>query len=401
MKTVSVYQKVARGMITVMLAGAIVTLVGYGIITVQMITARVVDDSFSKIVYAATPYLTSVSFLLEFLGIFVWSMLLMPFFPTLFPLEDGSGRKVRLGDSISFNADPGPVILIALMLAVLIALLWFSRYLTKTKGARTSCAVFLGLVLVDLPMSPVLYAIQSDSFRTAGMYINLAVHLFTAVMLILSLRHIAENREAYTDFTDPKGKGETVAASEIAAGSAPVTSEGWAVSENALTRAVGDRERRGSAKAARVIVVLLIVFTLTFTVTEYIQAAVIHIKGSSYIETAFYGVAQPIETVTGFCGDVLTAFFSTVLANFSFQGEIDWKLLIVSAITVLAMPTAMLWAQRYFTKKQLSRPALVMALTVTVIGTMPYLSPLIMLIPGAALHGVLIGLLIAAIRRTE
>lgn len=400
MKKISAYQYIARGIVTAMLAGAIVPLIGYGVIAIQILTARVMDDSFSKIVYAAAPYMTSFSVLLEYLGIFGW----MSCYNLTFPERSRTSSRGRSIEILNIGSvgDESAVfflVLLVLMLAVLIALLSLSRYLTRTKGARTACSVFLGLILVDLPM-PVLYGSMFGA--SVEMYINFALHIAASVMLILSLRHIAQNREAYSDFTRPKSRGGAIAAREIAAGTEPVTSDGWVVSENALTRAAGDTERKGAAKAARVIVILLSALMLAFTVMVYIEEAVYYIEGSSYVRTEFHDVVQSTSIGAVFCGDILVEFYAGVLAQRSFSDEVHWVLLIVSAVVVLAVPAALLWAQRYFTKKRwLSRPTLILTLTITVICTLPYLSPLIVLIPGVALHGVLIGVLIAAIRRTE
>lgn len=389
MKTVSIYQWVARVMITVMLAGAILLLVGFGyvIITGQRDIFNE-PDKISVGLNAARSVIQPISFLLELVGLIAWTLLISLYFP---------GSSSALGKSYSLGVFIGGVIVEVLLLAVLIALLILSRYLTRRKGARTACAVFLGLILIDLPSTLMFDHIMGmgDFWLAVGQYISLGVHFAAAILLILSLRHIYEHREEYSDFTRPKQKPPILGEEQI------MTPQGT-IAENALTRASNDmnRQRNGAAVTARVLTIVMCICTM-------LTVATIMLEWTIYTKN----VTQPswIPTIRDFLSTATIVFFtlgSYVLPNLSLlmtgSSEPTSVVAICQFIITILFAAALLWGQRYFTKKHwLTRPMLILTLTVTVIDTMPYLSPLISIIPSAALHGVLIGMLIAAIRKTE
>ena len=393
MKTVSKYQIIARVLITVMLAGVLVLLAGYCVVAVQKLISPSSGDELSAAVSGISAYVQPFSFLLELFGLVIWSIFLnfipafqldLDIYHTVF-IDLGDNDNVTVQDTWSF------VILIALLIAILIVLLLLSCHLTKTKGARTACAVFLALIIVDLPMCPMAYAVAiSDFWNSAGVFISLTLHLAAAVMLIFSLRHIAQSREAYSDFTRPKDAKLTVSARGT-------------VDENTLTRASedADRNRSGAAIAARVLTIILSLFTLVNLLSDFIPFILetdrLQITADSSV---FWTIAVN-------CSHLLYVFYSGFFTNFKAINDVPvdscfmW-FKIMALITTLVMPVAVLWAQRYFTKNRwLARPMLVMALTIAVINSMPLLSPLFIFIPNTALHGLLIGTLISSIRKTE
>lgn len=323
MKT-SVWQIMARILITVMTLGAVVMLSICLIVNIiEGKNLLAVDASAMKelpLVETAWKMLTPVSFLIVLLGFTVWP-------------------------SLSFMT---PVGAYCVVMMFVLGNLFLSRYLTKFKGTRTAIAVNLGLILLDLPFALVNYIPGAGyGWIRSGIItvISLLVHLSAAFVLIMALRYTVKNEMWFSDlFPSPRAEHIRSYNSEMR--------EGMTDKE---IKAVWNR--LVFPWIARVLTILVaggtlvtLIAMLTVDVTDY------------------DGISVWLTFVL-IVNSILCWFFGGI----GISG--DLLLQIGMGLCMLIFVAALYFLQRFFTRdSRLTKPALVFTLTVAVIDILPFFS---------------------------
>lgn len=376
LQTISIYQKIARVWIVMMLAGALVLVIfraavmlayGENMGLFHLQNDEPAAPEWLRGMGAAASAVSVFSFLLGEFGVYAGSNPLLYLLPR-----------------------PAAIVITSVLLAAVTVLLAvLSRYLVRTKGARTASAVFLGVILADLPLTLHGWSAADlndppELFHRSGWTAaaSIAVHIAAAVLLLLALRHMYRQREHYTDFFPPKRMMLT----DIQ-------------SEKIPPQAASEPNSAGVYQSgARILVVIMCISTLILLISPV--AALLSRIG------LIGGTSAELWKTDATVGGLFS--FTLYLLGKVMLYQVDNAAADIFCIMLSLFLVAMLlWAQRYFTRSHwLTKPMMLMTLTFVAIDTVPFLSiggfailGGFLVIPNVLLHVLLAGMLIYGIRK--
>lgn len=330
MKKISVYQVLARVLVTVMTIGALILLVRELLDTLNMgpITAGgtgtvLYHGRVEKFWDITEKIILPFSFRLELLPTQVIGPLLSSKF----------GVAVTTG-----------------VMAVVAAALVLSQFITRGKHRRVIQAMFLGLCMFDMPMSGLAYNCLSSGDAFASL-ISIVVHIAVVFCLFMSLRK--DNKiELFSkhpaDEDNQRDKNQTVAA---------------------------PHKKRVFARAARIITIALCVGN--------IAGLILNVTGQMFLsngwndDVAWSFISLPFF-IMWFMSYEVPAFSLTVGSYFhtDSQGLFGILINIISLCLMMFLFVFMLYIQKFYTKSgEKAETALVTGLTITVIDSLTFLWP--------------------------
>lgn len=364
---VSVYQKIARVMITVMVTGGIVlltiNLAGVLSYVLRPPVSDFVNPIYSnRVIDGLISVLLPLSFLLQLLGYVIWTMIC-----ELLPPIVGAVCAI---------------IIYLFLLGCMVFALVSSKYLTRFRGTRSIIALNLALIVLDLPIVVLLstdetaYIFNGFEARSYLLYIGLVLHLIAAFFLVKSLIYTKKHDLSFSDFRP------SPAANRM---------------RSAFLDTVGEEQDERTIRSARnkwlieprvsrVLTVIIGAATLVGTIAQFGAAGSVKIWSNG----ALIG-----SSITFFAGSPLYWFYST-----PDYLTLPFSHVIMLTGCLLVFISSLLIAQRFFTRDSwLTKPALIFVLTIAVLDTLPFLSPLIFTLPTVVFHGFWIAELVISLEK--